>query len=362
MELGVFMMPSHPPERSLYDASEWNLQVIRWAEQLGFAEAWIGEHFTAPWEPIPSPDLLIAQALKQTRRIKLAAGAHLLPYHHPIELAYRVAYLDHLSQGRLMLGVGTGGLESDAMLFDVNMKEGENKKRTAEALEIILKLWTSEEPFEFKGNFWNVGRLDHLYHLFSRHIRPLQQPHPPIGIAGLSKGSKTLEFAGARGFMPMSLGGRKEFIASHWEAVEIGATKAGRSANRSDWKITREIFVAPTDEEALSGAVNGTMGRQWREYWWPLHKATNMLHNFKADPDHKDEDVTAEYVAEHIWIVGSPDTVTRKLNEFYATVGGYGTLLLLSYDYIDKPELWRRSMELLANEVLPKLEKAVTVL
>lgn len=79
MELGLFMMPTHPPERRPYDGAQWNLQMIRWAHELGFAEAWIGEHFTALWEPVPAPDLLIAQALLQTSRIKLAPGAHLLP-------------------------------------------------------------------------------------------------------------------------------------------------------------------------------------------------------------------------------------------------------------------------------------------
>ena len=86
------MMPTHPPERSLYDATNWDLTVIRWAEELGYQEVWIGEHFTSPWEPIPSPDLIIAQALRETKSIVLAPGAHLLPYHHPVELAHRVAY------------------------------------------------------------------------------------------------------------------------------------------------------------------------------------------------------------------------------------------------------------------------------
>ena len=102
MKLGLFLMPSHPPERSPYDAQQWDLKCLRMADQYGLAEAWIGEHFTAPWEPVPSPDILIAQALMQTKNIKLGTGAHLLPFHHPIELAARVAYLDHLAQGRYM--------------------------------------------------------------------------------------------------------------------------------------------------------------------------------------------------------------------------------------------------------------------
>ena len=68
MKYGLFMMPSHPPERNIYDAHQWDLQYLKLCDELGFDEAWIGEHFTSPWEPIPAPDLLIAQALMQTKR------------------------------------------------------------------------------------------------------------------------------------------------------------------------------------------------------------------------------------------------------------------------------------------------------
>ena len=105
MQYGLFTMPSHPPECGLYDGHLWDLQTLRWADELGFAEAWIGEHHTAPWEPHPSPDLLIAQALMETKKIRLAPGGFLLPYHHPAELANRVAMLDHMAQGRLNFGV-----------------------------------------------------------------------------------------------------------------------------------------------------------------------------------------------------------------------------------------------------------------
>ena len=106
MKLGLFLMPSHPPERPPFEAQQWDLHCLKLADKYALAEAWIGEHFTAPWEPVPSPDILIAQALLQTKNIKLGTGAHLLPFHHPVELACRVAYLDHLAQGRYMFGIG----------------------------------------------------------------------------------------------------------------------------------------------------------------------------------------------------------------------------------------------------------------
>ena len=89
MKLGAFLMPSHPPERGIREGIAYDLAMLRLLDRLGFDEAWIGEHFTAPWEPCPAPDLLIASAPAQTSKIVLAPGAHLLPYHHPIELAHR---------------------------------------------------------------------------------------------------------------------------------------------------------------------------------------------------------------------------------------------------------------------------------
>ena len=124
MQLGYFAMPSHPPERGLKAGHDWDLQTLRWLDELGYNEAWIGEHHTAPWEPHPAPDLLIAQALLQTKRLRIGPGGFLLPYHHPAELANRVAMLDHLSEGRLNFGVAASGLPSDWAMFHVDGMSG----------------------------------------------------------------------------------------------------------------------------------------------------------------------------------------------------------------------------------------------
>src|SRR5579872_7120596 len=134
MEFGYFSMPSHPPERGLKAGHDWDLQTLRWLDELGYSEAWIGEHHTAPWEPHPAPDLLIAQALLQTKRIRIGPGGFLLPYHHPVELANRVAMLDHLSEGRLNFGVAASGLASDWAMFRVDGNAGVHREMTREAL------------------------------------------------------------------------------------------------------------------------------------------------------------------------------------------------------------------------------------
>ncbi len=355
MELGYFTMPSHPPERSLKDGHEWDLQVIRWLDELGYKECWIGEHHTAPWEPHPAPDLLIAQALLQTKRIRLGPGGFLLPYHHPAELANRIAMLDHISGGRLNFGIAASGLPSDWEMFNVDGANGVNRLMTREALDIILKLWSTDDPFVHAGKFWTVKNPELMYGFLKPHIKPLQKPHPPIGVAGLSKGSDTLKLAGERGYIPMSLNLNPAYVGSHWESVEAGARKSGRSPKRSEWRMVREVFVAETDAEAMRLSVGSDMGRMMREYFLPLLKQFDFLQYLKHDQNVPDGDVTPEYCAKHNWIVGSPATVAEKIARIHDEVGGFGHLLVFGFDYVERADAWRRSLELLANEVLPKI-------
>jgi alkanesulfonate monooxygenase SsuD/methylene tetrahydromethanopterin reductase-like flavin-dependent oxidoreductase (luciferase family) len=355
MEFGFFSMPSHPPERGLREGYEWDLQHIRWADEFGFTEGWIGEHHTAPWEPLASPDFLVMEGFRQTDNIRLGPGGFLLPYHHPAELANRVATMDHLSGGRLNFGVAASGLPSDWQMFNVDGMSGDNRDMTREALEIILRLWSDEETFDHKGKYWHVTKGEEMFGFLKPHIYPVQKPNPPIGVAGLSKGSDTLKLAGENGYIPMSLNLNPAYVGSHWEAVEEGAKRVGRTPERRDWRMVREIFVAETDEEAWKLAVDGMMGRMMTEYFLPLLANFGFLEFLKHDPDVPDSDVTAAYCAKHNWLVGSPDTVAEKLEAVYDDVGGFGSMLLFCFDYAENPEAWKTSMAMLTGEVLPKV-------
>ncbi len=362
MKAGLFLMPSHPPERALYDAHQFDLDVIALADELRYQEAWIGEHFTAPWEPIPSPDLMIAQALTRTRNIKLGAGAHLLPYHHPVELAMRIAYLDHLAQGRLLVGIGAGGLQTDAILFDVDFDAGENREMTREALEVLLMLWTGgDAPREHKTKHWRVEVPDPKeweWAGLKHFLTPFQKPHPPIGVAAASPGSQTLKIAGERGYIPMSLGLGPAYIASHWESVLKGAMRGNREPpSRSEWRLVRDVWVADTDEEAIRAAREGMLFRAWTEYLYPLfnYGPYPLVAGMKHDESVATEDIDLEYMLEHLWLVGSPDTVARKIRNLYEAAGGFGVLLTMVLDNTDDRDGWNRSMRLLVEEVLPQV-------
>lgn len=355
MEFGYFSMPSHPPERPFSQGFAWDLQTLRWCDELGFSEAWIGEHHNAPWEPNPTPDLLVAQGLLQTKRLRIGPGGFLLPYHHPAELANRVAALDHISDGRLLFGIAASGLPSDWAMFHVDGMSGQNREMTREALDIILRLWRDEGPFTVEGKYWKVTKPGEMFGLLRPHLTPLQRPHPPIGVAGLSKNSDTLKLAGERGFLPLSLNLNPAYVRSHWDSVLIGAGRTGRTPSRRDWRLVREVFVAETDEEAWRLSVGGAMGRMMREYLLPLFGNFGFLDYMKHDPDVPDSDVTAEYCARHNWVIGSPATVAGKIERIYRELGGFGSMLVFGFDYADNPEAWRNSLRLLQQEVRPRL-------
>ncbi len=162
------------------------------------------------------------------------------------------------------------------------------------------------------------------------------------------------DLAGERGFIPISPAFNRDMVARQWMTVQEGARSVGRTANRADWRLLREVFVAPTDEEALELSLNGPMGRQRREFAFPAALCGKRLNYVKHDPDVPDSEITVEYLARHNWLVGSPDTVAEKLRQLYDHVGGFGVLLVICFDYFEQPHAWQRSMRLLAEEVMPR--------
>jgi alkanesulfonate monooxygenase SsuD/methylene tetrahydromethanopterin reductase-like flavin-dependent oxidoreductase (luciferase family) len=358
MRLGAVLMPSHPPERDIREGQAWDLEEILRLDALGFDEAWVGEHFTAPWEPCPAPDLLIAQALGRTQRIRLGPLGHLLPYHHPVELAHRVAYLDHMAQGRYQLGVGISALPTDHELFALETSGGVNRQMTFEALEIITRLWR-DGASDFYGEFWSM-RAPRSNLGLGYHLRPYQFPRPPIAIAGMTPGSANHKLAGQHGYLPVSfcISPDASVTAQHWQAVVEGAARSGRTPDRGDWRLIRDVYVAPTDREARALALGGMMGRCWREFLLPLYLGLGLGPLLKRDPSMPDEAVDLEYVADNLWLVGSPDTVARRIRELQEQTGGFGYLLITSYDAVDERQAWERSLHLLIDEVLPACDPA----
>jgi len=353
MQFGLFMMPLHPPHRSFADSYDRDIAQIVLADQLGFHEAWVGEHLTERWENAPAPDLLIAQALAFTKTIKLGTGVTLLALHNPAYLAHRIAMLDHMARGRFQWGIGGGAIPTDASLFGID--PAELRARSAEVLEVVLKLWASEGRFTHHGKFFHIETpefdpvKDRGY-----YMKPLQRPHPPIAVAASTPDSGSMKMAGERGYIPMtsSLLSRT-YLNDHWKLVEAGAAKSGRSPSRSDWRVARDVFVGPTPAIARERART-VLGRNYERHQRPNRIGTIQMNSTKLDPSLPDESVTVDYLMENVWLIGDPSEVAAKIEQLHAESGGFGTLLSITTDADDAG--WdHESLRLLMEDVAPRV-------
>jgi alkanesulfonate monooxygenase SsuD/methylene tetrahydromethanopterin reductase-like flavin-dependent oxidoreductase (luciferase family) len=357
MRYGYFMMPMHPPGSFLADTLDHDLRQVERLDQLGFHEAWIGEHFTAEWENIPSPEIFISAALQRTKQIRLGTGVTCLPNHNPFHLAHRIAQLDHHARGRFNWGVGSGGFIGDFQVMDIDPSTGIQRKITMDAVDAVLKLWEDPTPGTYAEHSWKytVPGVDQSIakHV---HVRPFQKPHPPIAVAGVSEKSDTLSMAGERGWWPISINFvPTRVLNTHWQGYADAATKAGRTPIRADWRISRTIHVAETNELARKQALEGAVGRDFTDYFIPLLGQGRGLNALKIDREMPDDAINTEYMIDSgTFIVGDPDTVAAKLRHLYGEVGGFGGVLALAAEWPDW-SVWDSSMTLLANEVMPML-------
>ncbi len=361
MNLGLFLMPLHYPDRALADTYQEDLELVEYADSLGYVETWVGEHFNLPWENMPSPELFIARALGVTRQMRFGTGVSLLGFHHPAHVALRIAQLDHMARGRVYLGIGAGGGKMDAEMFDVDIELGSPRERMAESIDIILKIWNGK-PFEHSGKFYKSAIVNpQPQHRRGFHMKPYQQPHPPIAVAGSSPYSSTLEMVGEKGWIPMSSSFLHEaFLPSHREVFERGAKRGGMPVPTSEWRIAREVFVADDGQKARNDALYGPLGNFFVDYWIPLFGGgARGLEGLKHDPNLPDEAITPEFMLENLWIVGDPEECAHRIARMHDAVGGFGTLLLMCHDWQKDRQKWFRALELMAKEVLPAVNRMV---
>ena len=356
MRYGYFMMPMHVPGSDPGVTLQTDLEQIEQLDQLGFDEAWIGEHFTAEWENIPAPDIFIGAALQRTSRIKLGTGVSCLPNHNPFHLAHRIAMLDQLARGRFLWGIGSGGYPGDFEVVGIDPRSGAQRQISIDIVDAVLALWSDPHPGAYGNTGWRFTVPEYDARI-AKHVymKPFQQPHPPIAVAGVTEKSETLALAGERGWIPMSINFvTPRVLCSHWQSVADGAERSGRVANRDHWRIARAVHVAETDADARREALDGVLARDYGTYFLPLLRLSRGLGGLKLTEDMAESDVTLDYLCDNVWIVGSPQTVAHKIRELHAQVGGFSTLLIGATDWPDA-RVWDRSMRLFADEVAPSL-------
>src|ERR1051325_5421293 len=233
MQLGFFTMPIHPVGRNLVETLKEDREFALIAEKLGFVEGFFGEHITDGAETIKSALIFIAWILNETKRIKLGTGTINLPNHHPAMVAAEVAMVDHMAEGRFLMGISPGGLLSDAEVF-ANLDSDRNAM-FVEAIDQILAIWRGDPPYNIRGRFWNISTERTLMpELGQGYMRkPYQKPHPPILITAVAPFSKGVTEAAARGWDPISANFLlPQWVKTHWPNYVHGCTRAGRTEER----------------------------------------------------------------------------------------------------------------------------------
>ena len=356
VELGMFTMPFHHPARDYTAILEEDQEAIVLADQLGFTEAFVGEHFSSWSERITSPLVFLATLASRTRQITFGTGVINLPQLHPGTVAAHCAMFDHLVRGRFIMGIGPGGLASDLELFDVGQAEL-RPQMVLESIDIILKLWREDPPYVIDGRFWKVALEKHVYPEFKVGYvpRPYQSPHPPIAISLLTPSSNSAKTAGERGWIPVSGNFfHRRYLRGHWEKYVEGCEAAGRRPDPGIWRVSRSVLVTESDAEAEDYLADPESGLSfyYKFFLFSFSQLRKALFMVKPDLEMPDEDVTMDAIKRGLVIAGSPRRVLDQLVALRDEVGHFGTLLMAGHDW-DQPKLWRRSMELLARDVMP---------
>ena len=342
MKFGVFMAPFHELGENPTTALERDLQLLELLDELGYDEAWIGEHHSVGWETIASPEVFIAVASQRTRRIKLGTGVVSLPYHHPLMVANRMVLLDHLTRGRVMLGVGPGALITDA--FMLGIEPNRQREMMAEALDAIMELLTSEEPVTCQTDWFKLvnARIQ---------LRPYTEPHMPIAVASVqSPAGVTL--AGKHGLGVITIAHRVGVrglvdISQQWRIAEDTAAEHGKQMRREEWRINMLVHLADSKQQALDD-VRERGNRFVIDY---QYNGTGS-----AEPDGGPlESIVDRMAASGAAVIGTPDDLIATIERYQEITGGFGCLLVQVNEWATW-EKTRHSYELLARYVMPRFQ------
>lgn len=363
MKLGIFMMPVHPLHRSHTETLKEDREAVILADQLGFHDAFIGEHLTDKAENITNSLLFLATLIHSTRRIKLASGTCNLSQIHPTVVAANAAMFDHLAEGRFILGVSPGALVSDAEALGI-LDEDRNKM-FSEAIDVILEIWSREPPYEIDlpGNRFKVTtrKTMHLETGVGIMPKPYQKPRPEIVGTVVAPFSKGVVLMGERDFHPLSANFLlPHWLKTHWANYAEGKTKVGVKPDPAEWRVARTVFVADDDKVAASYGRHDA-NSPYRFYYKQLQtKLTKAGRHavFKERLDQPDHEITYEFVLDRLCIYGTVNKVVDEILALRELIGEFGELVYAGMDWVD-PKLAKRSMQLMAEEVMPRVNTAI---
>ena len=343
MKFGIFLGPFHKTNENPTLAIHRDMELVQWLDELGYDEAWIGEHHSAGWETISSPELFIAAVAERTKQIKLGTGVISLPYHHPFMVANRMVQLDHMTRGRVLFGVGPGALPTDAYMMGIESTL--QRPRMDEALGIILRLFTEQEPITYKSEWFQLNEA-------LLQIRPYQKPHMPLFVASIQSPSG-VALAGKHGASVLTITvprdpseGRADY-SKLWDIAEESALKHGKTVDRDEWRLVIPVHVAETRQEARDDVRYGS-AQFLREY----SEGTNGRKPVFTGPDQEIVDWMAD---NDYWIVGTPEDCINGINKLAEESGGFGGFMIQTIDWASREKMLK-SYELIARYVMPEFQ------
>ena len=331
---GIFLAPFHQVHENPTLCLERDFELVELLDRLGFDEAWIGEHHSAGFETISSPELFIAAAAERTRHIRLGTGVISLPYHNPLMVANRMVQLDHMTRGRVMYGVGPGLLASDALMLGIDPLV--QRERMAQAIDVILRLLRGEVVTETTD--W------YSLHEARLHLLPFTQPYPEIAVASaVTPSGGRLAGKHDLGMLCVAAGERMGFdvLDVNWRiACEIAAEN-GRTMDTSRLRLVVPIHLADTREEAIANVRYGL--KQYVDYF-----NNNQPRFFVPEG----ADTVDWYLNEKIGVVGTPEDAIERIEALQAKQGKFGAILMQANNWADW-EKTKHSYELYARYVMP---------
>ena len=274
-----------------------------------------------------------------------------MPNTHPAVVAASVAMLDHMLEGRLILGISPGGLLSDAELFG-NLDANRNEM-FLESINQVLDIWAGEPPYNFQGKYWNISTQRTLIRDIGQGYigRPLQLPHPPIVVTAVAPFSKGVTEAAARGWDPISA----NFLMP-LPFADICIPSVFDPTLAPEGKHVVSMFTQWVPH-TYATAPDGPYVYYYRSLFTKL-KMSGRIELFKTRRDQPDHEVTLETICDKLIIYGTPESVADQLLAFQDEIGKFGTLLYAGKDWKDR-ELGRQSMIMMAEKVMPRVNAGI---
>ncbi|HTO05623.1 MAG TPA: LLM class flavin-dependent oxidoreductase [Myxococcota bacterium] len=335
---GIFLAPFHPVDEDPTLALRRDLELVEFLDRVGYDEAWIGEHHSAGYEIIASPELFIAAAAERTQRIRLGTGVISLPYHNPLMVADRMIQLDHMTRGRAMFGVGPGLLPSDAHMLGIPVAK--QRDRMIESLEVILRLLAGETV---------TAKTDWFELRDARcQLRPFTRPRPHVAVASTVTPSGG-RAAGRYGLGMLCVASTQpdgfDALGVNWKVACDFAAERGAEMNRADLRLVAPIHLAATREQARKNVQFGL--EKWAAYF-------NRISPAGFGNPTPSGDLVDGLIESGRAVIGTPDDAVELVERLEKKTGGFGAFLQLAHNWADF-ENTKKSYELFARYVTPRL-------